>query len=53
MVYKSPNGTSRASSSSINRTSSGEVEVRAKFSLGNLLWSQLERLSENFGFIKS
>ncbi|KAB2036851.1 hypothetical protein ERO13_D03G030100v2 [Gossypium hirsutum] len=52
-VYRSPNGTSRASSSSISRNSSGEVEERAKFSLGNLLWSQLERFSENFGFIKS
>ncbi|MBA0551771.1 hypothetical protein Golob_022637 [Gossypium lobatum] len=52
-VYRSPNGTSRASSSSISRNSSGEVEERAKFSLGNVLWSQLERFSENFGFIKS
>ncbi|KAK8544285.1 hypothetical protein V6N13_034647 [Hibiscus sabdariffa] len=52
MVHKSPNGTSRASSSSISRTSSGEVEERVKFSLGNL-WSQLERFSENLGFTKS
>ena len=53
VVYKSPNGTSRASSSSISRSSSGEVEERPRFSLGNLLWSQLERLSGNFGIIKS
>ena len=53
VVYKSSNGTSRASSSSISRSSSGEVEERPRFSLGNLLWSQLERLSGNFGLIKS
>ncbi|XP_022775082.1 ACT domain-containing protein ACR1-like [Durio zibethinus] len=53
VVNKSPNGTSRASSSSISRSGSGEVEERPRFSLGNLLWSQLERLSGNFGLIKS
>lgn len=53
VVNKSPDRTSRASSSSINRSSSSEVEERPRFSLGNLLWSQLERLSGNFGLIKS
>ncbi|XP_022741154.1 ACT domain-containing protein ACR1-like [Durio zibethinus] len=53
VVNKSPNGTSRASSSSISRTSSGEAEERPRFSLGNLLWSQLERLSGNLGLIRS
>ncbi|XVF61392.1 hypothetical protein PTKIN_Ptkin08bG0125700 [Pterospermum kingtungense] len=53
MVNKCSNGTSGASSSSVSRSSSGEVEERPRFSLGSLLWSQLERLSLNFGIIKS
>ncbi|KAL8472868.1 hypothetical protein ACS0TY_029913 [Phlomoides rotata] len=36
-----------------SRTSSGVEDQRSRFSLGNLLWSQLERLSNNFGLIKS
>lgn len=45
------NKSSRASSSSFSRSSSSEVEERPRFSLGNLLWSQLERLSVSFGII--
>ncbi|KAK3211004.1 hypothetical protein Dsin_015710 [Dipteronia sinensis] len=44
---------SQASSSSLSRTSSGSLDERPKFSLGSLLWSQLERLSSNFGSIRS
>lgn len=43
VVNKSPN-----SSSTISR-SRGEMEERPRFSLGNLLWSQLERLTSSFG----
>ncbi|XVF15399.1 hypothetical protein REPUB_Repub09cG0149500 [Reevesia pubescens] len=53
VVNKYPNGTSQASSSSISRTSSTEVEEKPRLSLGNLLWSHLERISENFRLIKS
>ncbi|OMO56431.1 hypothetical protein CCACVL1_26555 [Corchorus capsularis] len=54
VVNRTPDATSRASSSTISRTSSGEVDVeRPRFSIGNLLWSRLERLSGNFGLIKS
>ncbi|KAL5755120.1 hypothetical protein ACOSP7_023340 [Xanthoceras sorbifolium] len=45
--------TSQASSSSLSRTSSGSLDERPKFSLGTLLWSQLERLSSNFSSIRS
>lgn len=38
-----------AASSSVSRG----AQERAKFSLGSLLWSQLERISSNFGPIKS
>ncbi|GAV57736.1 ACT domain-containing protein [Cephalotus follicularis] len=50
---KSPGSTSQASSSNISRTSSGDVEDGPRFSLGSLFWSQLERLSSNFGPIRS
>ncbi|XVE82960.1 hypothetical protein DITRI_Ditri16bG0047200 [Diplodiscus trichospermus] len=53
VVNKSSNRTSRTPPSGISRSSSGEVEERPRFSLGNLLWSRLERLSANFGLIKS
>ncbi|XP_010273298.1 PREDICTED: ACT domain-containing protein ACR1 isoform X2 [Nelumbo nucifera] len=33
--------------------SNGSVEYRSRFSLGSLLWAQLERLSSNFGSIRS
>lgn len=57
VVNKSSDRTSRASSSSISSSSSsssgGEMEERPRFSLGNLLWSHLERLSGNLGLVKS
>ncbi|KAK2981209.1 hypothetical protein RJ640_030598 [Escallonia rubra] len=40
-------------SSSISRRNSTDLEDRPRFSLGSLLWSQLERLSSNFKHIKS
>ncbi|EEF37129.1 ACT domain-containing protein ACR1 [Ricinus communis] len=55
VVNKSPGWTPRTpSTAGISRTSSGSVgEEKPKFSLGSLLWSQLERLSGNFGSIRS
>ncbi|KAK9285061.1 hypothetical protein L1049_024246 [Liquidambar formosana] len=52
VVNKSSGWLKQPSSSSIGRSASG-VEERPKFSLGSLLWSQLERLSSNFGPIRS
>uniref|UniRef100_A0A2P2NZH9 ACT domain-containing protein n=1 Tax=Rhizophora mucronata TaxID=61149 RepID=A0A2P2NZH9_RHIMU len=50
VVNKSPGWTPRtASMSSINSAD----KDKPKFSLGSLLWSQLERLSSNFGSIRS
>ncbi|KAK5785069.1 ACT domain-containing protein ACR1-like [Gossypium arboreum] len=43
VVNKSPNSSLRIS------RSNGEMEDRPRFSLGNLLWSQLERLTFSFG----
>ncbi|KAL9464141.1 hypothetical protein AB3S75_001859 [Citrus x aurantiifolia] len=53
VVNKSSNRTSQVSSVSLSRSSSGggSLEDRPKFSLGNLLWSRLERLSGNFSLI--
>lgn len=53
VVNKSSNRTSQASSVSLSRSSSGggSLDDRPKFSLGNLLWSRLERLSGNFSLI--
>ncbi|KAL0377929.1 UNVERIFIED_CONTAM: ACT domain-containing protein ACR1 [Sesamum radiatum] len=45
----SPEGSPSRTSTSISST----VEERSSFSLGNLLWAQLERLSSNFRPIKS
>ncbi|KAI3451903.1 hypothetical protein Pfo_008568 [Paulownia fortunei] len=45
----SPEATPSRSSSSSN----SRMEERSRFSLGNLLWAQLERLSNNFRPIKS
>ena len=55
VVNKSPDWTSRTpSTAGISRTSSGSIgEDKPKFSLGSLLWSQLERLSSNFSSIRS
>ncbi|KAF5749684.1 putative amino acid binding protein [Tripterygium wilfordii] len=52
LVHRSSGWSSHPSSSSISRTSSGEVDDRPRFSLRNLLGSQLERLSSNFGPIR-
>lgn len=47
----------QAASASSSRANQGikisRVEDKPRFSLGNLLWSQLERLSSNFGSINS
>ncbi|XP_061359063.1 ACT domain-containing protein ACR1 isoform X2 [Gastrolobium bilobum] len=53
-VHNSPNRVPQSSSSSttIHETKS-TTEVRPRFSLGSMLWSHLDRLSSNFGPIKS
>ena len=53
VVGKSLGRTSETSTSSTSRSESSDVEDRPRFSLGTLLWSQLERLSGNFRPIKS
>ncbi|XP_057499946.1 LOW QUALITY PROTEIN: ACT domain-containing protein ACR1-like [Actinidia eriantha] len=53
VVGKSLGQTSETSTSSTSRSESSDVEDRPRFSLGTLLWSQLERLSVNFRPIKS
>ncbi|KAG8642753.1 ACT domain-containing protein ACR1 isoform X4 [Manihot esculenta] len=55
VVNKSPGWTPRTPSTrNISRSSSGSVgEDKPRFSLGSLFWSQLERLSNNFGSIRS
>ncbi|KAJ9177395.1 hypothetical protein P3X46_012618 [Hevea brasiliensis] len=55
VVNKSPGWTPRTpSTGNIRRSSSGRVgEDKPRFSLGSLLWSHLERLSNNFGSIRS
>ncbi|GMY11940.1 ACT domain-containing protein ACR1 [Fagus crenata] len=50
-VRKSPKWAPQASSSRTGQNTKGGIEDRPKFSLGSLLWSQLERLSGNFGHI--
>ncbi|KAG7026921.1 ACT domain-containing protein ACR1 [Cucurbita argyrosperma subsp. argyrosperma] len=54
VVQEPPNWTARPSSA---REKQGievtRIEDKPRFSLGNLLWSQLERLSSNFGYIRS
>lgn len=52
-VKKSPAWGTQASSSRTARSTDKRIEERPRFSLGNLLWSQLERLSSNFGPIRS
>ncbi|XP_065873122.1 ACT domain-containing protein ACR1 [Euphorbia lathyris] len=51
VVNRSPRWTSRTpSTASLSRTSSGSVDDgKPRLSLGTLLWSQLEKLSGNFG----
>lgn len=51
--HKSVDQRLQTKSSSAGRDRSGGLKVRTKFSLGSLLWSQLERLSSNFKPIKS
>ncbi|KAL0332358.1 UNVERIFIED_CONTAM: ACT domain-containing protein ACR1 [Sesamum calycinum] len=54
VVENKSSGTSPEGSPSRTSTSSSSmVEKRSSFSLGNLLWAQLERLSSNFRPIKS
>ncbi|KAK4416355.1 ACT domain-containing protein ACR1 [Sesamum alatum] len=54
VVENKSSGTSpEASPSRTSTSSSSTVEERSSFSLGNLLWAQLERLSSNFRPIKS
>ena len=54
VVQEPPNWTARPSSA---REKQGievtRIEDKPRFSIGNLLWSQLERLSSNFGSIRS
>lgn len=49
-VHKSPNWVPHGTSS---KTSTRVNEDRPRFSIGSLLWSQFERLSSNFGPIRS
>lgn len=51
--HKSSKWASQASSSRTGRRLHSGVEDRPRFSLGGLLWSQLERLSGSFGAIRS
>ncbi|XP_038882593.1 ACT domain-containing protein ACR1 [Benincasa hispida] len=52
VVQGPSNRDDRASSSRANQgTKVTRVEDKPRFSLGNLLWSQLERLSSNFGSV--
>ncbi|KAG6604113.1 ACT domain-containing protein ACR1 [Cucurbita argyrosperma subsp. argyrosperma] len=54
IVQGPSNRDDQTSSSRVDQgTKVTRVEDKPKFSLGNLLWSQLERLSSNFGSIKS
>ncbi|KAF1873399.1 hypothetical protein Lal_00027437 [Lupinus albus] len=48
--HKSPH---RVAPSSIQVEKESKIETEPRFSLGSMLWSQLERLSSNFGPIKS
>lgn len=53
-VQEPSNWAARASSSRENQgLKVTRVEDKPRFSLGNLLWSQIERLSSNFGSIRS
>ena len=52
-VQKSPRWATQSSSSRTIRSTHGSIEDKPRFSLGNLLWSQLERLSSSFGHIMS
>lgn len=52
-VQKSPRWATQSSSSRTIRSTHGIIEDKPRFSLGNLLWSQLERLSSSFGHIMS
>ncbi|KAL3654677.1 hypothetical protein CASFOL_001412 [Castilleja foliolosa] len=50
---KSPGISPAISPARTSTSSNNEMEERTRFSLGNLLWSQLERISSNFRPIKS
>nr|XP_023917007.1 ACT domain-containing protein ACR1-like [Quercus suber]POF04922.1 act domain-containing protein acr1 [Quercus suber] len=52
-VQKSPRWATQSSSSRTIQSTHGSIEDKPRFSLGNLLWSQLERLSSSFGHIMS
>ena len=54
-VHKSPYKMPKAASSNISnrQESKANIEDSPRFSLGNMLWSQLKRLSSNFGSIRS
>lgn len=51
--HKSPRRVSQSSSSLFIGGNRSSTEAKPRFSLGSMLWSQLERLSGNFGPIKS
>ncbi|PSS36014.1 ACT domain-containing protein [Actinidia chinensis var. chinensis] len=53
VVNKSLGWTSETLTSSTSRGKGSDVEDGSRFSIGTLLWSQLERLSTNFRPIKS
>ncbi|XP_057969378.1 ACT domain-containing protein ACR1 [Malania oleifera] len=52
-VVNEPTGWPSSSSTTGRSASSSKLEDPPRFSLGSLLWAQLERLSINFGPIKS
>ncbi|CAK9156378.1 unnamed protein product [Ilex paraguariensis] len=53
LVVNESSVSSPPNSSSTSRSNSGKEENRPRFSLGSLLWSQLEWLSSNFRPVKS
>lgn len=52
-VHKSPYRMSKASSSSWTSEQKRGIGAAHRFSIGSMLWSQLERLSDSFGSIRS
>ncbi|XP_054823255.1 ACT domain-containing protein ACR1 [Prosopis cineraria] len=52
-VHKSPCRMSKASSSNSPREQKRGIEAAHGFSIGSMIWSQLERLSGGFGSIRS
>ena len=51
--HKSPYRVPQSSSSSVMNETKSNMVARPIFSLGSMLWSQIERLSGNFGPIRS